>query len=136
MWYLVIIAIAIIVILVFRTRTPGSAAKGGQDLKNIKDASQGQTVRASVVRKDICTPAQTESRPTFYYTSSQNKPQNAKIYGVLHFELENKKKKSFYVSKKDFRSVMEGYEGQLTFVGNHFVKFEAENAEIINAALK
>lgn len=136
MWYLVIIAIVIIVVLVLRTRTPGASAKGGQDLGTIKDSSHGQTLSATVVRKDICTTTQRESRPTFYYTSTQNKPQNAKIYGVLHFELENHKKKSFYVSKKDFRNVMEGYTGKLTFVGNHFVKFEPENAEAITAELK
>ena len=126
MWYVVIIAIVIIVVLVLKNRTPGSSAKGGQSLGEIRDPNKAQTVRATVVRKDICTPAQKDSRPTFYYTSTQNQPQNKKIYGALFFELENGKKKSFYVSKKDFRAVSEGFQGSLTYLGNHFVKFETE----------
>ncbi|MBQ8663547.1 MAG: DUF2500 family protein [Eubacterium sp.] len=126
MWYLIIIAIAIVAILLIKNKTPGSASKGGEDLGTAKNPAQGKTIPATVVRKDICTPSQKDSQPTFYYTSTQNKPQTAKVYGILHFELDNKKRKSFYVSKKDFRAVSEGFHGNLTFLGNHFIKFDPD----------
>lgn len=126
MWYLVIIAIAIVAILIIRSKKSGAAAKGGQALDEVKDPNNAQTVQAVVIQKDICTPAQKDSRPAFYYTPTQNKPQTKQIYGALHFQLESGKKKSFYVSKKDFRAVSEGYEGKLTFMGNHFIKFDIE----------
>lgn len=125
MKYIVIIIIIVVAILfIAKSKSPGAAAKGGQKMSGAADLSQALTVKATIIRKDICAQATKPEQPKGYFVSGQNNQQT--IYGVLYFELENKKKKHFYVSEKTFQNVAEGYHGTLTYAGNHLVRFERE----------
>ncbi len=126
-YILIVIVIVAVILLILKNRNPGSAAKGGQALSGPADTSQAQTIGATIIRKDICQQSNAKPQESPYFKPGQNNAQ--KIYGVLYFELENNKKKHFYVSEKTFQNVSEGYKGKLTFTGNHFIRFETDNNE-------
>ena len=87
MKYIVIIIIIVVAILfIAKSKSPGAAAKGGQKMSGAADLSQAQTVKATIIRKDICAQATKPEQPKGYFVSGQNSQQT--IYGVLYFELD------------------------------------------------
>lgn len=123
-WGIIAIALIAVILLAIRNKTSGRA-NGGQLLESANDQSKAETVSATIIRKDISSPA-AKPQPTFYYTSTQNRPRGAKIFGVLTIRIDGGKEKKFNVSKKDFCKVTEGDHGKLTYLGYHFIHFELD----------